>query len=386
MAYLVNMQSMSKRELERALLKKLPEVLGEIGWSKDLRIQEVKSGGQDVGYDAEFKLSTPAGKAVRLRVDIKHDLRPSAFESWVRMRRQAVAKAGTFPVLAVPAMSERLADLCRSHGWSWYDLAGNCRIDVPGLLLVERRGIPSVYRPPRAKANLSSAAAGRVIRALLSPEHAGRIWTHRGVLDETSWKPDETIWRSHPDQPPVSIGLVNKVLRHLRDEGFVEDSERGGVRLRDPRGLLEAWNQAYRFDRHQRLNYFTLLKGAELEKALDKVRLFASGMVVYASFSAAERQAPHVRQEKTWLYAEAHCVGGLESNAKPVDSGENLVVLVPDDIGVLRTYLPADSRLPSTDPAQTYVDLRHSGGRGEEAAQAILEQVLLPAWKKAGLA
>jgi len=35
---------------------------------------------------------------------------------------------------------------------------------------------------------------------------------------------------------------------------------------------------------------------------------------------------------------------------------------------------------------QTYLDLMHLGGRGEEAAQAVLEQSLLPAWKAAGIA
>ena len=23
-------------------------------------------------------------------------------------------------------------------GWSWYDLAGNCRLEIPGVLLIER--------------------------------------------------------------------------------------------------------------------------------------------------------------------------------------------------------------------------------------------------------
>jgi hypothetical protein len=32
---------------------------------------------------------------------------------------------------------------------------------------------------------------------------------------------------------------------------------------------------------------------------------------------------------------------------------------------------------------QTYVDLAHAGGRGEEAAEAILNQRLKPAWSAA---
>jgi hypothetical protein len=71
-----------------------------------------------------------------------------------------------------------------------------------------------------------------------------------------------------------------------------------------------------------------------------------------------------------------------------VDSGENLVVLIPDDDGVF--YLPehpvaGERRLICTNAVQTYVDLSKSGGRGEEAADALLEQRLKPEWKRAGL-
>jgi hypothetical protein len=71
------------------------------------------------------------------------------------------------------------------------------------------------------------------------------------------------------------------------------------------------------------------------------------------------------------------------TEAKPVDTGENLVVLLPDDDGVF--YLGeggsmGDRQMGCTNPVQTYVDLFHCGGRGEEAADALLEQRLKPGW------
>ncbi len=44
-----------------------------------------------------------------------------------------------------------------------------------------------------------------------------------------------------------------------------------------------------------------------------------------------------------------------------------------------------EQRLSCTNPVQTYVDLFHCGGRGEEAAEALLEQNLKRAWKARGL-
>jgi hypothetical protein len=191
-------------------------------------------------------------------------------------------------------------------------------------------------------------------------------------------------------QPNVSLGLVNKVVRHLRDEAFVEVSEDGGVRLRDPLKLLFAWRGAYRFDRHERRGYFTSLQGKKMRDALAGLDSIPGGHAAYAAFSAANFQAPHVRQPKTWLYLSPSLEGEFRSRleAKPVDSGENLVVLIPADDGVF--YLgeagtTADDRLPCTNVVQTYVDLCHCGGRGEEAAEALLNQRLRPEWKLRGL-
>ncbi len=110
-------------------------------------------------------------------------------------------------------------------------------------------------------------------------------------------------------------------------------------------------------------------------------------MAAYAAFSAAERQAPHVRQPKTWLYIGRPFLESFihQTQAKEVDSDETIVVLVPADLGVFLSFEPDSNHgsraLGCTDPVQTYVDLAHCGGRGEEAAQALLEQKIRPAWK-----
>jgi hypothetical protein len=178
---------------------------------------------------------------------------------------------------------------------------------------------------------------------------------------------------------------VNKVVRYLRDEAFIDASPGGGFRLRDPVKLLLAWRDTYRFDRHERGRYFTLLQGRKLQDAFYRLGLYAGGFAAYASFSAAGFQAPHVRQPKTWLYVGAEHVTRLEElvGARQAESGENLVVSIPDDAGVL--YLAdggslGEPRLACTNPVQTYVDLWYSGGRGQEAAEALLEQRLKPAW------
>jgi hypothetical protein len=124
--------------------------------------------------------------------------------------------------------------------------------------------------------------------------------------------------------------------------------------------------------------------------ALNAGRSLTGGHAAYAAFSAVDFQAPHVRQPKSWRYVGSEWEDKFceVAEAKVVDSGENVVMLIPEDNGVfyLQEGGPArEHRLSWTNPVQTDVDLFHCGGRGEEAAEALLEQNLKRAWKVRGL-
>jgi hypothetical protein len=363
--------------LEANFAAKLRELLGGVTWLRNVQVAQI-GGKADEGFDLLATLPLPNGGRAMLFVKCKAEFRPSMFPT---VASKAPPSSGRYSasvrVLALPFVSPRMADLCKASGWSWFDLAGNCLIDVPGVLHVEHTGNPPVHRPPKPSANLGTPEAGRVIRALLAPENAGRVWKQRDIQAHV-----------RDLRFPVSLGLVNKVVRHLRDEAFIEDRPEGGFHLRDPLKLLFAWREAYRFDRHERRLYFTLLQGKRLHDALARLGLETGGFSAYAAFSAAEFQAPHVRQPKVWLYVSASEIHRFEERieAKTVDSGESLVVLIPHDDGVF--YLGdagKGGRMVCTNPVQTYVDLYHCGGRGQEAAEALLEQRLKPEWKGLGL-
>jgi hypothetical protein len=363
---------MSGVTLEKALAAKLHAILGEVPWLRDWSVERNPAAAERA-FDILAVLPLGGGNKAELWVECKSDPRPSQFP-YVNIRNQFSAQRNRLsrvPVFAAPYISPNMARVCWEHGWSWFDLAGNYRLSVPGSLFLERTGQEPIHAAPKPTANLGTREAARVIRALLAPENAGHKWTQREM-------------QAHCH---VSLGLVNKVVRHLRDEAFIQELADGGFKLRDPLGMLTAWREAYRFDRHQRRNYFTLLQGLRLQQQLESLESVTGGHGVYAAFSAAEFQAPHVRQPKTWLFvgAEWEDEFGEAIEAKPVDSGENLVVLIPDDDGVFYLQEGEAGRLACTNPVQTYVDLWHCGSRGKEAAEALLEQNLKRAWKAEGL-
>jgi hypothetical protein len=373
----MNMAAIGNFELEEALARKLEALLSGVSWLRNCHVKRVAEA-SDRDHDLEAPLALPWGKTV-LAIQCRNELRPSSFEALVEQKTLVPRRPPPIvPVLAMPFVSSRLADLCDQHGWGWYDLAGNCRISVPNAIHLERRGNQAIHPRVRPKANLSTPEAGRVIRALLAPENSGVRWTQRSMEEHFG------SLQSPPIQQP-SLGLVNKVVGYLRDEAFIAPLRQGGFYLKDPVKLLFAWRDVYRFNRHERRNYFTLLQGKQLRDALYNLGLEAGGFAAYAAFSAAEFQAPHVRQPKAWIYVSSDYIQRCEEllEAKRVESGDNLIVLIPDDAGVFYFGdgpIVGERRLAGTNPVQTYVDLFHCGSRGEEAAEALLRQKLMPMW------
>lgn len=378
----MNNSSLSGFALEKALESKLCEMFVRVNWLRGWRVERVAESAH-AHFDLMATVPMPDGSNAVLCVECKGDFKPSQFDRLLRQTADADAPSdgAVAWVLAVPVMSPRVAELCAENGWGWFDLAGNCRIDIPGLLHLECSGRPSVHNRPKPVANLSTREAGRVIRALLCPENAGLRWTQRHMVEHFNQL-------ERPISSP-SLGLVNKVVRLLRDEAYIEESADGGFRLREPQKLLTAWRDVYRFNRHRRINYFSLHTGKKLFEALAELYVSERAVLALAAFSAAERQAPSVRQQKTWIYVRESELSAFEQcvAAKPVDSGENIVVLIPDDESVfyrLDDVHATESRLACTNAVQTYVDAWKCGGRGQEAAESVLEQCLRPAWQAKG--
>ncbi len=90
--------------------------------------------------------------------------------------------------------------------------------------------------------------------------------------------------------------------------------------------------------------------------------------------------APAVRYQRAMAYVQ----GDIPSMAtslclKLVSSGPNITLLYPYDEGVfLGSKLIDDIRLAN--PIQIYLDLKNYRGRGEEAAETLLNQVIKPQW------
>lgn len=377
----VNIDNLPHREVERIFIERLRVILAEVFPKVEMDVRSLS--GPDQGVDFIASVQVPNGPQLELLVEYKTHPRPSLVpESPRRVEMPAVSITRDFNadhtirhiqawVFAAPFVSPRLAEVCWDRGWGWFDLAGNCRIGVPGLLYLDRKGHAPVHSASRPDVNLGTPEASRILRVLLKSEPEARRWKSQRDLQQAT-------------EPGVSLGLVNKIVAHLRSEGYLASDEAEGLRVIDPEKLLFAWRDAYRFDRIPRLDLFTLLKAPEIEKIIREVNLDNSPNLAWAAFSAAERQAPMVRQSKYWLMAAGESPESLREmlQAKPVDTGANLTLLTAPDRGYLADADHESGLAACTSPLQTYLDTWHAGGRGQEAAEAILDQKLRPKWKQ----
>ena len=333
----------------------------------------------DSGYNFKLKLSLPSSlngkQSVELLVECQNQPRPSQFVHVASSNRFADdgGKRTTVHVLAAPYISPRIAEICKEHGWGWFDLAGNCYLSFPNLLHIDKTGLKTDISIPRPKANLSTDASARVLRTLLSSEFVEKAWTQTELKKAC--------------EPSVSIGLVNKVSHYLLEQAWLELGPDGKLVVKDALQLLKAWAKNYKFERHTQVNYFSLLKPEELRQKLALLSSIEvndpSKKAAYAAFSAADFHAPAVRQHKTWLYVNKQALNDFIelSGAKQVDKGENVVLFIPSDDGVFYDrQLRQGLDLSTTSPVQTWLDLQQVGSRGEEAAEAIMHQCIEPTW------
>jgi hypothetical protein len=185
--------------------------------------------------------------------------------------------------------------------------------------------------------------------------------------------------KSLAEEAQVSLGQVYNVKELLADREWIRDA-RNGLSVAEPEAMLADWSEKYRHTRNEARSFYSLKPAAEIENQIATIG--QQGHLLYAltGFSGAERLAPVVRYQRIAAYIQ----DGIEEVArlaglKEVGSGANVTLLTPYDEGVFYGALKIDG-LCVVSPIQLYLDLHAVHGRGEEAAEALLEQVIRPQW------
>ena len=256
------------------------------------------------------------------------------------------------PVLIVPYLSPQATEACSDLGLSWADLAGNCELRIAGAY-VKVRGVANPYRKGRGTASLYTPKAANVVHALL--------------LDpKRPWKTEELA-----KEAGVSLGQVASVKRLLEVNNWIS-STYGETVLTEPKKLLEDWSQHYR-PKRKSFRLFTLDSPATLEKRI----VTALSDYAFTEFSAAEKYAPYTRHQRVAIYVsrwDNEPLLGLKGG----DGAANVTVY---ETGEPLRFVEPVKGARCISPVLAYLDLKLLSGRGQDAAEYLLEKAIEPRWK-----
>lgn len=321
-----------------------------------LRIESIQHE-EEVDFLATLSLN---GKKQVLLVAVKNNGQPRVARDAVN---QLLRYRSTYPhayfIFMAPYISPQAAEICMKDDVGYIDFAGNCFLSF-GHVYIEQTGKPNLFRTKRDLASLFSPKAARVLRVLLN--NPGRVWKTQDLADE-AW---------------VSLGQVANVKKLLIDREWI--AKQDGFSLTEPWKLLEEWANVYTYRKNEVRNYYSLKSIPEIEADLARVCKERGIEYALTGFSGAARFAPAVRYNRAMAYV-SNSLPDMPSllNLKEVESGANVMLLGPYDVEI---YYGAqaieDIRIVS--PIQMYLDLKGYKGRGEEAAEVLLREVIKPKW------
>ncbi len=346
-------------QLEKKAREALRSCLSRVPF---LKIEAIKreTSKERVAPDFLIKIALPEGEKY-LVVETKANGQPRlAHEAVNQILRYRDFYPDAYGVFLAPYVSPKAGEICRQEGIGYLDLAGNCYLCFDRVY-IEQEGRPNPFKEKRDLRSLYSPKAERVLRVLLNK--AGRAWKVEELAQEAQ----------------VSLGQVSNVKKLLMDREWILVDKRGFI-LNKPEQLLKEWQENYSFRRNQILDFYFMKGQAEFEADLVECCNRKNLKYAFTGFSGAARFAPAVRYQRAMAYLQDLDEGLISQLAlKRVSSGTNVSLFIPYDEGVFYGACELNGAQVAS-PVQVYLDVRSFRGRGEEAAQVLLDQVIKPTW------
>lgn len=314
----------------------------------------------DTDSDLLFALDLQ-GQPQYLSIVMKKNGQPrSATEAIYRLRSSQNGTMRSYPVFMAPYISPRVAQLCQQKGVGYADFAGNCFLSFDKVYL-KREHFPNPMVERREQRSLFTNKATAIYRVLLrDPRETYSLSTLSKVAN-------------------VSIGQSHNVIAMLiAREWMLRVS--GGVKLTEPEQLLRSWAQQYSTLVPIRYDYYTDQPLGAIEHSIAQCSLDGGPRGVLTGFAGAERLAPYTRYQRVhaWVIPDVETLAA-SLNLKAVSSGANVTLYRAPDESVFFDLRQLEETYIAS-PIQIYLDLIHSGGRGEDAAQHLFETVIKSSW------
>jgi hypothetical protein len=193
--------------------------------------------------------------------------------------------------------------------------------------------------------------------------------------------PDRT-WtlRDLAKEAPVSLGMAYYAASSLIRMGFVSRNESNRLTVADPDRLIRHWAASYNYRiLNEFAEYYTF--DTDFDTFLSRFKKIPKqAKFALTLHAAAWLIAPYVRPTDVHVYVYPSMrKEELDALVKalsisPIERSGNVKLVTPYDEGVFYSSRLVNG-IRTVSPVQLYVDLFNYPGRGEEAAQKVLEKI-----------
>jgi hypothetical protein len=337
-------------EAEREAARLLPRLIDELFDSEEGGLLLAR--GEDPAVDLVAE-----GHGHRWIFEVRASSSPGLVSGAAEQLRSLPGAADALRILVVPFMTPAGEKAAASMRLNWIDLSGNAHIRDDHLYIFVK-GQPNQFVSRGRPSSPFAPKSARITRLmLLKPE---RWWRRKELSTATD----------------LNSGQVSRVIRRLLDEGLVEQQEDYLVRPRHPQALLDAWEDEYRFDRHQILRCHMSGSGIELARRLEERLGEVESRHAFTGLAAAWalRGFARFRLNSVFVEEDPHELA-LQLGLRVNERGSNVQLIFPDDAGVF-TGARLVQDLMCVAPVQAYLDLKHLPERAAEAAENLRERGL----------
>lgn len=327
--------------------------------------------------DVVIRLKSPSFGEQLLIVEVKGNGQPRyANQALNQLLRYKSKYPDAYLIFMAPFISGRSAEICKNEGVGYIDFSGNCYISFKSVF-IEKENYPSLFQEKRELRSLFSPKATRVLRILLDKPR--KIWKVQEMANKAN----------------VSLGLASNIKKRLLEQELINEKEEG-IFLSQPEQLLNKWSENYSYKENKIKSFYSIKSIPEIESEISKICDREGIRYALTGFSGAARLSPSVRYQQVMIYVEKDKIeylapffitqfaGRVDRNTKlptsqKTERGANIALWVPYDEGVFYGSRVIDEVNVAT-PEQIYLDLKNYPGRGSEATEVLLEEVIKVKW------
>lgn len=339
--------------LELHAQEKIKELLSKV---QGINFALDPSPGREFDFIVHLNIGTQPQIGARhyaFQCDVKANWTPNDI---LKASSRARRDEGQSLVLIGPRFSPQAIDLCTTLRIHWLDLAGNASIDLPGIY-IHVIGNENPHKLAVSESALYTPASSRILYSLLNQPHR-------------EWQTGDLAFASQ-----TSYGQVSKTRKLLKENAWIE-SEYGLIKLIEPINLLLDWARHYE-PRREALHYFSLESPSKVEQ--DIVTNYQT-LHEFTEFSAAAKYSAYARQQRVSAY-----VSNWDPQTLPYlklgNETPNVTIYPLRSLEELPLYCGLDDGFVLASPILTYLDLTKLGGRGQDAAEHLLANVIEPRWR-----